>query len=268
MAVNLRWVPDGIPKPVILYVHGFNGFKDWGGFSLIADAFASAGFVCCTFNLSHNGTTPEHPQDFADPEAYGRATYSMDLADIRTMRRWLADPAQPLAQEMEPNRLILLGHSRGGGLALLSAAEDAPAAVITWASVAECKTPWGNWPEERIKAWARSGTEYYVNQRTGQSLPIYYTLYQDYLAHREQLDIQQALSRLHMPVQICHGRSDAAVPVQKAELLKSWYPAAELRLCDSDHVFGRSHPWTRPELPTATLELIAANLDFLRRHGF
>jgi predicted alpha/beta-fold hydrolase len=32
-------------KPVVIYVHGFNGFKDWGRFDLVAAQFAKQGFV-------------------------------------------------------------------------------------------------------------------------------------------------------------------------------------------------------------------------------
>ncbi len=35
---------QGKPGPVIIYVHGFNGFKDWGNFDLVAKTFASSGF--------------------------------------------------------------------------------------------------------------------------------------------------------------------------------------------------------------------------------
>ena len=29
-----------LPKPVVVFVHGFKGFKDWGHFPLLADFFA------------------------------------------------------------------------------------------------------------------------------------------------------------------------------------------------------------------------------------
>ena len=42
-------------KPVVVFVHGFKGFKDWGHFPLLADFFAGQGFVFVKLNLSHNG---------------------------------------------------------------------------------------------------------------------------------------------------------------------------------------------------------------------
>src|SRR6187402_3181476 len=66
----------GGPKPVLIYAHGFNGFKDWGNFDLLAQQFAAAGFVLIKFNFSHNGTTPEAPEDFVDLESYAENNYS------------------------------------------------------------------------------------------------------------------------------------------------------------------------------------------------
>src|ERR1044072_3126542 len=72
-------------KPVVIYAHGFNGFKDWGNFDLIAKQFAAAGFVFIQFNFSHNGTTVEQPEDFADLEAYGNNNYTKELDDLSTV---------------------------------------------------------------------------------------------------------------------------------------------------------------------------------------
>ena len=34
---DARFIADGHPKPVIIFNHGFKGFKDWGPFNIIAD---------------------------------------------------------------------------------------------------------------------------------------------------------------------------------------------------------------------------------------
>ena len=40
------------PAKVILFAHGFKGFKDWGHWHLIAQAFAEAGYLFIKFNFS------------------------------------------------------------------------------------------------------------------------------------------------------------------------------------------------------------------------
>ncbi|RZK32728.1 MAG: dienelactone hydrolase, partial [Hymenobacter sp.] len=58
-------------KPVIVFVHGFKGFKDWGHFPLLARFFAEQGFVFIKLNLSHNGVVVGGTGDLEDLEAFG-----------------------------------------------------------------------------------------------------------------------------------------------------------------------------------------------------
>ena len=46
---------DGKAKPLVIFCHGYKGFKDWGPWHLVAKAFAEAGFFFLKFNFSHNG---------------------------------------------------------------------------------------------------------------------------------------------------------------------------------------------------------------------
>ena len=88
--------------------------------------------------------------------------------------------------------------------------------IATWASILQCKTPWGNWPQEKIKRWKESGVEYYTNSRTKQQMPLYYQLYEDYQNNSERLNIIKAVQRLYIPLLICHGIKDEAVAVENA----------------------------------------------------
>src|SRR6187397_3175979 len=94
----------GTPKPVIIYAHGFNGFKDWGAFDLLAAQAAASGFVLVKFNFSFNGTTPEAPEEFADPNAYAENNYSKELDDLATVIDW-ATGGNPYASEIDNSRI-------------------------------------------------------------------------------------------------------------------------------------------------------------------
>ena len=43
--------------PLIIFCHGYKGYKDWGAWSLMAEKFAVNGYFFVKFNYSHNGTT-------------------------------------------------------------------------------------------------------------------------------------------------------------------------------------------------------------------
>ena len=265
MAVDVFCNDDGKAKPVVIYAHGFNGFKDWGNFDLIAEAFANAGFAFVKFNFSHNGTAPEQPEDFADLEAFGNNNYTKQLEDLKIVMDWACDEKNPYKNVFDKNNIYLIGHSMGGGIAILFASGDSRVKkVVGWAAISECKTPWGNWPVEKMKEWLLNGVQYYTNTRTNQQMPLYYQLYLDYQNNKGRLDIEKAIKRLRIPILLCHGSNDIAVPVEKAYQLQGWQPAANLFIVESNHVFDRQHPWAKTWLPEAMEAVLQTTISFLK----
>ncbi len=264
MALDIFFNDDREKKPVIIYVHGFNGFKDWGNFDLVARRFSAAGFVLVKFNFSHNGTTPSQTEEFVNLEAFGNNNYSKQLQDLGLVIDWVFNPLNRYHFAIDTSKIYLIGHSMGGGISILQAAADKRInKLITWAAISECKTPWGNWPPKKLQHWKEAGVEYYTNARTNQLMPLHYQLYEDYMQNQQKLDIQKAIKSLNIPILICHGTYDISVPIEKAIELSSWQPAAQLFTVDSDHVFGRKHPWTEKELPAAMDAVIKAGIQFL-----
>ncbi|WBA42270.1 alpha/beta hydrolase family protein [Hymenobacter canadensis] len=263
---DARYMPDGQPKPVVVFVHGFKGFKDWGHFNVLADWFAEQGFVFVKLNLSHNGLVVGGTGDLEDLEAFGRNNFSLELDDIGALLDCLLQEQTPVpAAEMDLSRLALIGHSRGGGLVLLKAAEDARVrAVVTWAAISNVNP---GWPEPLMQQWQQQGVFHVENSRTGQQLPMHYQIVEDYHQNRLRLDIRHNLRRkLRQPLLILHGDQDETVLLARAHELHSWKPTAELQvLPDVTHNFGGAHPWPKAELPAEALQAAEATADFLRR---
>ena len=265
MSTDIFFHSDARPKPLVIYAHGFNGFKDWGNFNMIAEQFVDAGFVFVKFNFSHNGTTPDHPEEFVDLEGYGHNNYTIQLEELQKVIGWCLDEKHHYAEEIYPNHVYLLGHSLGGGLVILKAAEDERVKkIVTWAAISVCKTPWGNWPEEKIAEWKNTGVAYTMNSRTKQELPLYFQLYENFQHNAQRLNIQAAIKKLNIPVLLCHGTKDEGVPIEKAKDLKAWQPKAQLFLVESDHVFGRKHPWFESELPVPMQAVVNKSISFLK----
>lgn len=253
--------------PAVLYAHGFNGFKDWGNFDLIAQQFVEAGFIFIKFNFSHNGTSPEQPQDFVDLEAFAENNYTKELFDLKQVIDWVTDSANEYANHIQAGQIGLIGHSMGGGISIIQTAEDNRIkALVAWASISQCKTPWGNWPEDKMKAWKESGVQYYTNGRTKQEMPMHYQLYEDYINNNERLDILKAASSIQIPFLICHGTEDTGVNIESAHALHKVNHDSELFIINSDHVFGRKHPWVETVLPASMQEVVDKNIDFFKKH--
>ncbi|GGG34927.1 alpha/beta hydrolase family protein [Hymenobacter glacieicola] len=264
---DVRYVPTGQPKPVVVFVHGFKGFKDWGHFNLLAEWFAQQGFVFVKLNLSHNGLVVDGTGDLEDLEAFGRNNFSLELDDIGALLDYLFHSQQatiPVA-ELDRTRLALIGHSRGGGLVLLKAAEDTRVkAVVTWAAISNVNP---GWTEELMQHWQQQGVYYVENSRTKQQLPLYYQMVEDYHQNRRRLDIPHNVRRkLKQPLLLVHGDQDETVPVARAYELHGWKPEAELAILPQvTHNFGGSHPWPGAELPAQALTAAEVTADFLRR---
>jgi len=249
-AADATYRPTGQLQPVVVFVHGFKGFKDWGHFGLLGDFFAAQGFVFVKLNFSHNGVVPGGTGDLEDLEAFGRNNYCLELADLTQLLDALHTPgATPLPPEvLDLSRLYLVGHSRGGGIVLLQASEDPRVrAVVTWAAVADLHP---RWSAEVLASWQQAGVLHVPNVRTGQQLPLYYQMVENYFTHLPRLDLPSRLPLLRQPLLVVHGEPDETVPVSAAYQLKNQKPDTELVvLPDAPHNFGGAHPWVSTELP-------------------
>lgn len=248
-------------KPVIVFIHGFKGFKDWGTFHLLGLAFAKAGFVFIKFNLSHNGSTPDQPEELTDLEAFGNNNFSIELDDLGCVIEHITNAPQALKQNVDASKIFLVGHSRGGGLAILKAAEDKRVKKIaTWASVIE----FGRfWDKHTMDTWQKKGVHHVLNSRTGQQLPLYYQLYEDYFANQERLYIPDAVRQLTIPTLIVHGTNDETVPFAWAKEMHGWNENSTLLPIEgTGHTFGGRHPWNEPALPASLQEVVDATCRF------
>ncbi|MFP4092421.1 MAG: alpha/beta hydrolase family protein [Cyclobacteriaceae bacterium] len=264
ISYDLRYLPDGTPKPILLFIHGFKGFKDWGYFNLLADTMAEKGFVFIKMNLSHNGTTPKNLTEFVDLEAFGHNNFSIELDDIGTMLDYLVSPDFSLSgREADRERLYLMGHSRGGSLALLKTFEDTRiAAAITLAAV----TNWEErWPDYYLDEWKEKGVQMIQNTRTGQEMPLYYQMVENYYKNRERLNLPEIIKKLQTPVLAFHGTKDETVPVRMAHDLDTWSGNAQVEIIEgADHTFGGKHPYDQEELPKHVRYIVEMSNSFLK----
>ncbi len=233
---------------IVVFAHGFKGFKDWGTFPAIAQTFADKGFVFVSFNFSHNGTTVTNPTEFDDLEAFGNNNFSKELNDLGVVIDYVFE--EILAGKKLP--LFLLGHSRGGGIAILKASEDVRIdKVAVWGSVNQFGRFWKNDEMERMK---RDGVIYIPNARTNQLMPIYKQLYEDYQNNLTRLHIPDAVKNLKQPFLIVHGTADETVPFTAAEEMNTWNTNTTLiKIENGNHTFGAKHPWSENILPADTL---------------
>jgi len=262
---DVRYLPSQQHQPVVIFIHGFKGFKDWGHWNLIADQIALEGYIFIKINLSHNGTTLDKPLDFADLEAFSDNTYSLELEDVKQVINYLHSTACTIPN-MDLKKTFLIGHSRGGGIALISAFEDERIkGVVTWASVSDYEK---RWPKDVLAQWKKEGVHYVYNGRTKQNMPMKYGIVEDFLAHKERLNIKNAVAQLKKPTLFIHGSDDPTVDLAEAKNLESWSPTGRLVVIgNANHVFNGKHPFEEKELPVESQKLIKNTLSFLEQNS-
>ena len=174
--IDVKYKTSNNPLVPIIYVHGFKGFKDWGSSNQVAEEFANNGFLYVKFNFSHNGVSAESPVDFVDLDAFGNNNYYLEFLELGLVIDWLY--ASDL--NINPAKLALIGHSRGGGISLLRAAQDSRIhKLITWASVSDFET---RFPKD-ISEWEAKGVNFTYNGRTKQMMPLNFQFYTSYYKH-------------------------------------------------------------------------------------
>jgi pimeloyl-ACP methyl ester carboxylesterase len=252
------------PKPILIFCHGYKGFKDWGAWDLMAKSFAEAGFFFVKFNFSHNGGTIEQPMDFPDLEAFGNNNYTKELNDLEMVIDWVLDNLE-FQNEMDTNQIYLLGHSRAGGIVTIKSEEDKRVTkVITLAGVCDFGSRSATTGD--LGQWKKDGVKYVMNGRTKQQMPHYIQFYEDFIENEERLTIKRAVEHLETPHLIIHGDKDTSISVEEAIKQHEWNPKSELVIIpNSDHVFNTKHPWEKETLSKELQQVVEKSIDFLKQ---
>jgi len=260
LLIDVRAGGRALPRPAVVILHGFKGFKDWGMFPPLSERMARAGLTAVSPNFSGSGV--DDSGDFSLPELFGHNTFTAELQDSQSILDALLNGQLGIPG---PSSVGLLGHSRGGGIAILQTARDRRvSALVTWAAISNVQ----RWSSSERAAWRSEGKTEVRNARTGQTLPLYTDVLDDIEQNAATLDIQAAAGRIQVPWLLVHGSQDESVNYREAALLhraSSQEAARILRVENAGHTFGAVHPWrsTTLELDLVfdqTLEWFAANL--------
>ena len=262
------YIPNGGNEksyPVILFLHGFKGFKDWGTFPAVCEELSSAGFAVLAMNFSLNGVG-ENMTEFDRLELFARETLSQDLDDVASVVNALkqGEIATDRAR-LNTDKMSILGHSRGGHTAIAAAAEHPEiACLVTWSAVADYNA---RWSEEMIIDWETKGVTEIKNGRTGQIMPVKKVVYEDALENADRLIALKRIENLYIPALFIHAKGDKAVSYREAEKLYRNCPSQEKELKllpDSGHTFDGAHPFEEEEFPKALEEAFEATSNWFQ----
>jgi pimeloyl-ACP methyl ester carboxylesterase len=218
------------PSALVVLIHGFKGFMDWGFFPWLAEQLCNDGYAVVRFNMSRSGIG-EDPETFDRLDLFAGDTYTAQLHDLQMVvaHAQRALPSLPT---------FLLGHSRGGGIALLGAHDIRDlAGVVTWSAISHVH----RWDDATKQRWRRDGALYVENARTKQMMPLSTAMLDDVEAHG--FDVGAAVETLEVPLLVLHGGRDESVPVAEAETIASRNrDASKAVIANAGHTFNAIHP--------------------------
>jgi pimeloyl-ACP methyl ester carboxylesterase len=260
MLMDLTYDAQLKDAPLVIFAHGFKGFKDWGTHNLVANYFAQNGYRFLKFNFSHNGTTPDNPVDFTDLIAFGDNTFSIELDDLNTVIDFACNgSAIPRA-----NGVYLIGHSMGGGISIVKTAEDKR--VNKLVSMASISSFHNLWPKAAEEQWRLQGIMYMLNSRTNQQMPLKASLLDDLYKNAGRLDIAAKAAQITQPWLIIHGDEDKTVPLSHAKELHTAQPNAGFAVIKGgDHTFGATHPYANDVLPIHLHDFCIQAINFFNK---
>lgn len=260
--LTLDYTTYGDPnEDIVIVAHGFKGFKDWGFFPYVAQKIQQkTNFQVITFNFSHNGLN-RGDVEITNLEKFEKNTYSLEIQDLTTM----INAAEQGYFGHKAKRIYLIGHSRGGGIVLLTASilqKPVIKKIITYATISYT---------DRFDThlWQKQGYLEVVNGRNGQILRLGKPLYDDIQQYKDtKLNIGHAVQNITVPVLFIHGAQDESVPCKESETLhnlrKEHHKPSDLFIVENTgHTFGIKHPFrtASPELET----IIHKTIEFLQK---
>ncbi len=266
---DFRYNPDSKKLPIVIFCHGFKGFKDWGCFPYMMEKIADENFFAVSFNFSYNGVgdNESDQSDFTRLDLFAKNTFSRELDDLGSIIDYMYDHKDEYNYNIAD--VTLIGHSRGGGIAILKTAEDKR---VTKLIVLSSVNSFNRYSEILKSKWKEAGYFEVMNSRTNQTMRMNYTLIEDLEKNKERLDIQKAIAVINAPVLLIHGTQDITVDYSNAEDLyarrveanEKYKDITELILIDNTgHTFGAVQPYQGTT--KALEEVITLTLDFLKK---
>jgi len=251
--------PAASSRGTVIVCHAFKGFAHCAFFPYIARTLAENGLTAITFDFSGSGIGRDR-ESFTEAEAFASNTLSRDLDDIENLVEYAR------RKKLISGKFGLFGHSRGGGIAILSAAaaDSDVGSLVTWAAISYPT----RWSKEDVATWRRRGYAEITNSRTGQVMRLGTDMLEDVEMHGQtKLNIEAAAAKIKVPWLILHGTADETVPSSEAERLHALSPGVStLRLIKgADHGFGAKHPLT--EIPPVLEKVVLETVKFFVRNA-
>lgn len=255
-------LPGEEGAPLVVCLHGFKGFKDWGFWPGVAARLADAGYGALRFNFSHSGVG-EDLEAMSEVALFETGTYTREVEDLKEILSRATSRNLPGSERLDVSRIGLIAHSRGSvsALAVAASREFPVRSVALWNPVS--RVLW--WGKEERRLWRERGFWEVVNTRTGQVFRMKTDLLEDAEKNAGRLDPSENAARIRVPLLAVVAPEDESVPAESGRSLARAAGAfgSLEEIPGTGHTLGAVHP---PRGTTPALErAISATLSHFER---
>lgn len=233
--------------PLVLIAHGFKSFKEWGFIPYLGESFANAGIMAISFDFSLNGIKDPKIMTY-DIEKFARNTVSQEIADVKCIIDSITSDDCKIFDEVTSiwnGEIILLGHSLGGAVSLLSAKKDNRVSkLIMWAAISRMD----RYTDRQKEMWKKQGYLDFKISATKQIMRLNVTYLEDKEKFDKEYNLLDAARELKIPTLLVHGTQDISVRMVEAEEYIEAFDEKYLTpviIEKTGHGFGVDHKFKR-----------------------
>ncbi len=229
---------------LVLFLHGFKSFANWGPWPWMAQEFANMGYTFFKLNFSHNGVgaTPETAADFIDLNAFGENNFQKQMQDLAAVMLNINTATHCVFNNIDKQNIIIIGHSMGGGMAILAGAKYKNIShLITLNSMSNFTDLFKRY---NLNEWQQTGKVFVDNARTKQQMPLHYQLYENYMQHQSELNLSAKAALVTCKWLLVYATKDETVLPSNAQALQLLN--SNISLCaieNTGHTFDATHPF-------------------------
>ena len=252
-------------KPIVLLIHGFRAFKDWGFFPYFAEKIAKFGYFASTIDFSLN-TLLDAEKCLFDMERFSKNTVTQEIIEAKLFLALLNNEkivGEKFAKYWN-GEIYLIGHSLGGALAIMTA--DGLQNVKKLATICSI-FDFDIYTERQKDDWVKKGFKEFTDSTTNQKFVLDVNFLLDRLTYSGEKSLTAVVSRLNIPYYILHTEADATVSPKAATILANAVSDKNFLQMDiikaGNHLLNSSHPFreTNPVLE----KIISSILDFFSK---
>lgn len=245
--IDLRHQKYHRKVPIIILLHGFKSFRNWGFIPYASEMF-SKDSISINLDFSWNGIKDDKKMIY-DVDIFAKNTISSMLYDtnvvINSINNNKINQITNILDELWNGEIILFGHSLGGAIAVNTSLKYKNIRkLILWAAISK----YFRNSKKQEQEWKEKGKMNFKEQITGQELHLNYSYLEDKENNAEQFHILNNIKQVNIDTLIVHGKQDITVSPKEAEALFKHSGSDEkiLNLIKGcGHTFGVSHPYNK-----------------------